>query len=100
MSKIFVHIINNNFKIDDFTCKASELKGIVEIPEFDSKYFELQYNEDKLLPNYVKYMVGNDVYIQLIPENILAFCKDFVINKDKYIDEIKQKQQEILEQQI
>ena len=93
MSKIFIHIPNNHIQIDDFVFKASDLQGIIEIPKYDSKYFEIQYNEDKLQPNYVKYREGSDIYINSIPKNIISFCKDFLTNKDKYLSLIKQKKE-------
>jgi hypothetical protein len=100
MGEIFVHTINDHFQIDDFVCTIAELKSIVEIPQYDAKYFELQFNTNKLMANYLKYSRENDIMVVSITKTLQSFCENFIKNKVEYIAKIEEKRtQKLLQQQ-
>ncbi len=100
MAQIFVHTINDHFQIDDFVCTITELKSIIQIPKYDTKYFELQFNTNKLMANYLKYSSGNDVKLVGIGKTLQSFCNNFIKNKMEYIAKIEEKRtQKLLEEE-
>jgi hypothetical protein len=99
MAQIFVHILNNHFQIDDFVCKASEVMEVIEIPQYDAKYFELQFNTNKLMANYLKYSRENDIMVVSITKTLQSFCENFIKNKVEYIAKIEEKRTQKLLQQ-
>lgn len=90
MSKIFIHIINDTFIIDDFFCKFTEVKELFTFPTINEKYYEIQFNEDSTQGNYMKFDSTQGVHIEKLPTNILKFFKDFIKNKTQYIAQIQE----------
>lgn len=90
MSKIFIHIINDTFTVDNFSCKFTEIKELFTFPDINQKYYEIQFNEDLTQGSYMKFDSIQGVHVEKIPTNILKFLKDFVKNKTQYITQIQE----------
>lgn len=99
MSKIFIHIINDTFIIDDFFCKFTEVKELFTFPTINEKYYEIQFNEDSTQGNYMKFDSTQGVHIEKLPINVLEFLKDFVRNKTQYISQVELNRQFIIDSQ-
>ena len=99
MSKIFIHIINDTFTVDDFSCKLTQVKELFTFLDINQKYYEIQFNEDLTQGSYMKFDSIQGVHVEKIQTNILNFLKDFIKNKTQYILQIENKKLELIETQ-
>ena len=54
MSRLFIHIPNNHFQIDDFICSIDEIRQVDKKYPKTHRFIELEYNTDASKRRYMK----------------------------------------------